>query len=90
VEIFNEAFPVFVTVIVTYPLMVPTAWLEYVTVVGLIAIAGMAGAVAVNRGISHIPRPYVAARSSPVRPSPVATPAAAESSTTGAFGKAVP
>ena len=86
----KAAFPVFVTVNVTYALAVPTCCSKNVTEVGLIAIAGIAGEVAVSNGICQIPRPYVAARSSPVRPSPVGIAAAACSSITGEFGSDIP
>ncbi len=87
----SAAFPVFVTVMVCAALAVPTACVaKRQTRRAQRHRRRAPDVLAVSSGISQMPRPYVAARSSPSRPSPVGITAAAASSTTGAFGSPAP
>src|SRR5258707_13739497 len=88
--IVSDALPRFATVIVCASLAVPTAWLAKARAVGFREIAGGGAFVAVSRGICQMPRPYVAARSSPARPSPVDSPTAAARPMTAALGRLGP
>src|ERR1700722_18480203 len=61
----REAPPVFVTVIVCAALAVATACAAKVSAAGFREIADCITVLAVSNGICQMPRPYVAARSSP-------------------------
>src|SRR6202789_1252939 len=86
----SGTLPIFVTVIGCAALTVATACVPKVSATGLSEITGCVSVLAVSKGICQMPRPYVAARNSPARPSPVGIAAATASSTIGALGKLVP
>src|ERR1700742_2220471 len=71
-------------------LWVATAWAVNMRLVEESVMAGAWIVMAFRSGICQRPRPYVPARSMPLRPSPVGRFGAASSVVTGAFGRPVP
>jgi hypothetical protein len=90
VLIFTGALPLLVMVSVCIALCVFTCCGPNVKLAAENVITGCTGLVADSSGVSQMPRPYVAARNMPFRPSPVGMFAAASSAIAGAFGRAIP